>query len=229
MTTQFWLYNPILLVNNNSYRKLWPRYNMNLNEKLNAITRLIIILSLLSYLISNNFKMIITGLITISSIAILQYIQSEKNLKKKMNKEAFHNYNYISNSNSNSKSNSNFTLPTVNNPAMNVLLPEINDNPNRPRAAPSFNPTIENEINNKTKNNVVNNFDNKNNIHNRLFKDLGDNFEFDMSMRQWYSTPNTEVMNDQKGFAEYCYGDMISCKEGNPIACTNSTPPHWIN
>jgi hypothetical protein len=50
-----------------------------------------------------------------------------------------------------------------------------------------------------------------------------------MSMRQWYSTPNTKVMNDQKEFAEFCYGDMISCKEGNELACTRNAPPHWIN
>jgi hypothetical protein len=43
-------------------------------------------------------------------------------------------------------------------------------------------------------------------------------------MRNFYSTPNTTIPNDQKAFAEFCYGDMISCKEGNPIACAQWEP-----
>ena len=30
--------------------------------------------------------------------------------------------------------------------------------------------------------------------------------------------PNTQVPNDQKAFQEYLYGNMISAKEGNPLA-----------
>mgnify|MGYP000365593319 CR=1 FL=1 len=49
--------------------------------------------------------------------------------------------------------------------------------------------------------------------------DLGDNFEFENSMMQFNTNPNTTVPNDQKGFADFCYGNMISCKEGNEFAC----------
>ena len=166
--------------------------------------------------------MIITGILTILSISILQYIQHNKILKNNIQNEGFDNLNLFNNKNS-------YTKPTKKNPLMNVLLPEINDNPNRNAALPAFNPIVENNINNKTKEMVVDKFNNNKNIDKRLFKDLGDNFEFDMSMRQWYSTPNTKVMNDQKEFAEFCYGDMISCKEGNELACTRNAPPHWIN
>lgn len=222
MNTQFWLYNPLVLFNKNNLIELWPNNNMNLNEKLNSITRLVIVLSLLGYLVTKKVRMIVTGLLTISAISILQYIQHNKILKSKVQKEGFDNLTVF-------KNNYEYTKPTNKNPMMNVLLPEINDNPNRNSAAPSFNPVVENDINNKTKEMVVNKFDNKKNIDNRLFKDLGDNFEFDMSMRQWYSTANTKVMNDQKAFADFCYGDMISCKEGNELACTRNAPPHWIN
>ena len=40
-------------------------------------------------------------------------------------------------------------------------------------------------------------------LEEKLFKDLGDNFSFDQSMRTWYATPNTQVPNDQKKFAEF--------------------------
>ena len=103
---------------------------------------------------------------------------------------------------------------------MNVLLPEINANPNRNSGAPSFQPEIEKELNEKTKENIIH----KNDLDPRLFKDLGDEMDFDYSMRQFYTTANTKIPNDQKAFAEFCYGDMKSCKEGNESACMKNNP-----
>ena len=93
---------------------------------------------------------------------------------------------------------------------MNVLLPEINDNPKRPCAAPSFNRNIEKKINEKTGNVGPDP---------RLFLDLGDSISFEQSMRNFYSTPNTKVCNDQTAFAKFLYGEMPSCKEGNEFQC----------
>ena len=47
----------------------------------------------------------------------------------------------------------------------------------------------------------------------QLFGNLGDNFEFDQSMWNYYSNPNTKVANDQGAFAQFLYGGMISGKE----------------
>ena len=104
---------------------------------------------------------------------------------------------------------------------MNVMLTDIHDNPEKKPAAPSYNPVVTENINNATKKMVSDNF-NDPTIEDRLFKDLGDNFSFDQSMRTWYATPNTQVPNDQKKFAEFCYGGMASCKEGNEIACSRN-------
>ena len=40
----------------------------------------------------------------------------------------------------------NFTNPTSTNPIMNILLPEIQDNPNRLAAAPSYNNAVKKSI-----------------------------------------------------------------------------------
>jgi hypothetical protein len=124
----------------------------------------------------------------------------------------------------------NYTEPTIRNPAMNVLLPEINENPNRGEAAPAFIPIVEADINEKTKQFVTKNF-NDPTIDERLFNDLGDNFTFDRSMHTWYATPNTTIPNDQQSFAEYCYGDMIACRDedNNELACIRNMPPRWTN
>ena len=143
----------------------------------------------------------------------------------------------------------NFTNPTEENPAMNVLLPEINDNPNRKPAAPSFNSAVVKEMDTLTQDMVLNTLSKKpdNNVNScnadsnpvdnsvdieeiddRLFKDLGDNLNFDQSMRSFYPMPNTQIPNDQKAFADFCYGDMISCKEGNALACERNNA-RYIN
>ena len=100
---------------------------------------------------------------------------------------------------------------------MNVLLPEINDNPDRKPAAPSFNRNVERKINEKTIG-----------PDSRLFLDLGDSISFEQSMRNFYSTPNTKVCNDQTSFAKFCYGDMPSCKEGNELQCTKNNQRYTL-
>ena len=125
---------------------------------------------------------------------------------------------------------SEFTEPTIANPSMNVLLTEINDNPKRKEAAPAFNPIVEASINNKTKDFVLNNFTGPD-VEERLFNDLGDNFTFDQSMRAFNPTASTTIPNDQKAFTDYCYADMIACRdtEGNELACVRNAPPRWTN
>ena len=226
MQTPFWLNNPLILFDSNSISQVWPTPEMDANQKLNAITRLVILLSILGYLITQNSRIIITCLVTLVAIGILQYAQKDKVTKKDIQEAAKEGFETL---NAGQLASINYIRPNVNNPVMNVLLPEIQDNPKRPSAEPAFNPVVKNDINKKTQEFVVNQFDNKQNIDQRLFNDLGDQFNLDMSMRQWYTMPNTSIPNDQKSFAEFCYGDMISCKEGNELACTQRMPPHRIN
>ena len=104
---------------------------------------------------------------------------------------------------------------------MNVSLPEINGNPNRSQADKSYTPENMEKINQSVKENVLAN----NDLDPRLFKDLGDELNFDQSMRQFYTNPSTTVPNDQNGFIQFCYGDMKSCKEDNSI-CTGNNPSY---
>lgn len=218
---KFWTNDPYVLIDNEKIKNIWPKENMQYYEKLNSITRLIIILAVLGFFISKSTRIIITSLITLGIIYFL-YLIHEKKIKEDnlFLKEGFSNektYNKIK---------KNFKPISTQNPLGNVMLPEIHTDPNRKSAPPAFNPNAEKEINEKTKDAVaIINSDNSN-IKDRLFKDLGDNFLFDKSfMRNFYSTANTKVPNDQKSFAEYLYGSMTSCKdvwsenELNDLAC----------
>lgn len=219
MTTPFWLHNPNILFNPSEIYNIWPSSHMSFESKLNAMTRLIIALTLVGYLITRNNKIILSGVITLGAIILLYMIR-----KKNDKKEGFTNsdlYNLIR---------SDYTEPTITNPSMNVLLTEINDNPNRKEAAPAFNPIVEANINEKTKEFVASNF-NDSSIKERLFNDLGDNFTFEQSIRSWNPTPNTTIPNDQKAFTDYCYGDMIACRDidNNELGCVRNSPPRWTN
>ena len=41
-------------------------------------------------------------------------------------------------------------------------------------------------------------------------------------MRNFYSMPNTQIPNNQKDFANFCYGNMPSCKEGDELQCSKN-------
>ena len=43
-------------------------------------------------------------------------------------------------------------------------------------------------------------------------------------MRNFYTTASTTIPNDQEGFSQFLYGDMISSKEGNPISLGRQNP-----
>ena len=234
MNTTFWLNNPTILFKSEYIKEMYPISGMTSEQKLNAITRLIILLTILGYLITQRSKIVITGAVTLGVIVILYYTnrnaELKSSLKKTKNVETFENIGNLNTEKMNCYNvmKGSYTQPTPQNPIMNVLLTDIQDNPQRLEGAPSFNKVVENSINDNTKkfieNQFVENSGPDSEIDKKLFKDLGDNFEFEQSMRSFYVTPNTKIPNDQGSFAEFCYGDMISCKEGDPLACTRNNP-----
>ena len=220
--TNIWLNNPAVLLKKGQLNQIWPREYMSRNEKINAITRLVIILTLLGFLVTQSYNFLFTGIVTLGVIAALYYAKEYKQDNKgvvQSTAEGFTNpevYQALK---------SNFTNPTNKNPFMNVLLPEIQDNPTRKMAAPAYNRAVEKQINDDTENFVVSNFDNDPQIKKKLFSNLGDSLEFEnFGQYNFYATANTRVPNDQKSFADFCYGDMVSGKEGNDFALMRNNP-----
>ena len=54
--TDFWINDPTILLNKNYITEIWPNNNYNLARKLNAITRTIIILTILGYFLTKSIK-----------------------------------------------------------------------------------------------------------------------------------------------------------------------------
>jgi hypothetical protein len=206
MKNIFWIYNPLTLIDKNKITNIWPKDKMKYEEKLNAITRLIIMLTILGYLITRSINIAISGFITI--ILIIFYYKNREGLDGTNNNKL----NIIEEKVTNIESEQG-TRPNINNPLMNVMLNEIGDNPQRGAAKDSFDGNIYDEINNVTKKQIINN----SGLDNRLFNDSSDAMEFEHSMRNFYTTANTEIPNAQDKFSQWCYGSMTSRKDGEYI------------
>ena len=206
MNTSFWLDNPNVLLNKNQITEIWPQDNFDLYRKLNAITRLILILAILGFLFTKSSYIIVSAAVSIVVLVMIHKSKSSSklegmsNLDVKINKEEFEEL-----------LNEEFTMPTKKNPFMNVLMNEYNDNPQRKSAAPVYNEEVLDDATKKSRKDE------------KLYKNLGDNLTFQNSLRTFYSTPNTNIPNNQKEFAEFCYGNMASCKEGDEFMCEKNS------
>jgi hypothetical protein len=194
----FWLHNPTILFHKDQIHELYPMENMKLDRKLNAITRLVILLTTIGFLYTRSVRLLLTSVITLVVIAMV-YKPEEK-------REAFHVMKEIMKE---------ATGPTKNNPMMNVMYDDYNE-PDRPAAMPAYNPIVEQKINDAV----------RENLDERIFRDLGDEIIFEHSMRQFYTMPNTQIPNDQEAFQNFLYGAKGSCRGGDFWEC--GKPQHTM-
>jgi len=192
----FWM-NDYTVLFRQDQLQFWPSENMSVDEKLNAITRFVISLSILGSVLTQTFKFIWIGIVTLGLIVIYQ---------KSLNQiETF-----------TARTKANHTVPTRKNPLMNVLLPELNGNPNRKSALKSYEPEVEQVVNDKVKENLPNP---------AIYQGLNNEMALDYSMRNFYTTASTTIPNDQEGFGAFCYGDMLSAKDGSKTALLKQDEP----
>lgn len=218
----FWVNDPSILMNKNEIYQFWPSETMTIEEKMNSISRTVILLSLLGFLSTCSFKFILIGIVTLLVICFVyksNYSQTKKEgfFSDGKNQSAQIKITNPETLEVNLKSE--FEDITKKNPFNNVLLTQINDDPHRRPAPPSFNPDVHDDINKQTKKMIQYLNPGIKNTNKQLFGDLGERYQFD-TQSQWYfySTPNTKVCNDQGAFADYLYGNMPSARDGNAFA-----------
>jgi len=227
----FWSKNPNVLFQSEFITEFFPVVGMSLSQSLNAITRSVIILSIIGFAMTRNWSFF--GALAITMTAIHFYYVTQKKEKD----EGFENAGLaIVNDpayNTNldvfpgfDSSNSVFDKASSSNPFSNVLLPDYDMNPNKRPAPPAGTDEVYQNIIAAAKQTVTELNNDQPDIADKLFKDLGENLEFEQSMRNFYSNPSTTIPNDQAAFAEFCYGSMISCKEGNAFACARNLERH---
>lgn len=231
-TIPFWSENPNVLFQPQYLMEFFPVECMSFSQSLNAISRTVILISLIVFFFTKNLNFIIVMGITLYSIHFY-YLSQTNEAKKNQNKGLTENFESpglaVVNDSSYNKGksiNNSFDNSTPSNPFCNVLLPDYEYNTDKKPAPPSYTLDTNNSILTQAKNTVKELNPDQPDIADKLFKDLGEQLEFEQSMRNFYSTPSTTIPNDQAAFAEFCYGGMISCKEGNLFACARNLSRH---
>jgi hypothetical protein len=232
----FWTENPNVLLNPAYMTEFFPSDDMTYNQKLNAITRMIIVLTLIVFVFTYTIRSLLFGVVSIGAVYLVHYYyaeEKEKKDKKKRQQDAFTGLGGQTEKTSPALAVLGddlegvspvgvFDAPTAENPFSNVLLTDINGNPTKKPAPPAFNDQVNQSILAAAKEAVVKSNPGQPDISDKLFKDLGEQMTFEQSMRQFYSNPSTTTPDDQQAFAEFCYGGMISCAEGNKFACARN-------
>ena len=226
----FWAENPNILFQKDAMFEFFPIDSMGYNQKLNAISRLLLLLTLVTFLFTRSIRILIIGVITLTAIYLLysyKKAESEKKESKTPEKkrEGFENP-ALAVINKYQTDPQTFDNPTNTNPFSNVLLPDYEFNPNKKPAPPAFNENTSQSILDNAKRLVQDANPGQPDIADKLFKDLGEQFIFEQSLQPFYSNPGTTIPNDQAGFADFCYGSMVSCKEGNLFACARNLDRH---
>lgn len=233
--TPFWTENPNVIFDPKHIFEFFPVDTMTYEQKLNAVTRAVVILTIVGMLLSNSLRLFIVCCITLGAIFILYYYHTKeqdiKTAKKGIQslKENFEGpaRDYLTQNNI-PIPNDIFSTPTSDNPFNNVLVTDYDYNPNKQPAPPAFNKNVNDKIVAQTKQFINDVHPDQPDISKKLFSSLGDNLDFEQSLRPFHSTASTTIPNDQGAFAEFCYGSMISCKEGNDFACARNLT-HYTN
>ena len=243
----FWLNDPLILFRHENL-SFWPSKQQTFTEKLNSITRLIVIVTLVGFLITKSMPILVVSILSLASLVGIYFMKRKESMTPNMNlnqvtgeiqgENTLHKVTDSSLDNAKrnhwypQKSQPTQTqavlridraderpreareqAPTKKNPMMNVLMTDYKERPQRPRAEPAFAPSVRDKINKKTKEQI------EDHLEQKLFRDLGDEIEFEHSMRQFNTTSNTKIPNDQTAFAQFCYGNMSSCKDGEVDKC----------
>ena len=220
MTIQFWSNDPTVLFNKEYILELWPTTNMCYEQKLNAITRLVILITILGYISTMSERILLVGGLTLAVVFVLFTMRKQKITKEMLN-EGFKVQgnevtgmfdkkpaSYVNPVTLDSVLKSEFKEGTKKNPFSNVLLTQISDDPERKSAPPSFNVDVDEDITKNVKRAVQMMNPGIKNTNKQLYGDLWQEFELDQSNRAFFSTANTRIENDQSAYAQFLYNDM---------------------
>lgn len=240
MTTIFWSNDPTVLFHKESILQLWPTQQMTFESKMNAISRLVVLLTLLGFIFTRNMSLLIVCVITLAIIFTLYKLRKQKFVSSLVKKKEGFSVNSSVQPSALSPSpmttnpvtletvlRSEFHPTTKKNPFGNVLLTDIADSPDRKAAAPSFNPDVYDEIDSSVKKQTQMLNPGIINTNKQLYGDLLSNYDLDKSMMRFYSTANTRVENDAHAFKNYLYGAMYSSKEDTPEGAMMRVKNNW--
>ena len=204
----FWYDDVSVLLEPSNLKKYIPLKSYSKAEKLNAIVRLGIYISVLFIILTGNLNYLF---ISIFCLCLTLLIHSNENkTKTRKIKKNVENYENIKNDRNVKKRNikvndylEDCVLPSDENPFMNVLLTDKRTR--KPACKTVRNKKIKKLVNDK--------------FSQGLYKDINSVYDRENSQREFYTTPNTTIPNNQGDFANWLYMTPKTCKEGNGNQC----------
>ena len=194
----FWTDDFNVLFEKDNLSAFFPTMHMTLIEKLNAITRMGVYLSLALYIFTSNYLYLYIMIIVCACTYFIYKYQFD-NINLYLDSMKDNSYNLVQKNLIETKETfNNSEKPTVNNPFMNINL--ITEDPTQKKAPPSWNnEELQEQIEDK--------------FNYNLYRDVGDLYGKNNSQRQYYTTPSTTIPNNQTAFAKWCYNTGPTCKE----------------
>ena len=191
----FWLRDPNVLLSG----EMIPVERMRYNEMLNALSRLVIVISLLFYFFFRAPRALIIMAFSLFSIVAIQAVHTHEE------KEAFISSNappekHVLYSDK-------FSLPTSDNPFQNFSRIDALDRPDRKPAGPAYNPAVAKEIQAKLIQGISDLHPTDPNYMAVMLETPADRHNFEQSLRPFYTLPNTTGIPDIDAFSKFVYGE----------------------
>ena len=230
----FWSEDPNILFQPPYLLEFFPTESMTYNQKLNAVTRSVILLIVIALVFNRSTRLLIVAAISILAIFFMHYVHMQKQGEGFAGSLDRENVTGSPFADTESLSKAEALDPAVfdvpvksSNPLGNVLVPDYEFNPHKKQAPAADNKYVKDDILKQAKQMVIDQNPGNKDVANKLFNDLANDVIFEQSMQPFYSTASTTIPNDQAAFADFCYGSMVSCKElggGANFACGRNNP-----
>ena len=184
MPDQIWFKNPTVLFDRDTWSKFVPTKEMTTAEALNSVVRFSTYFSLILFMATGVGGYVMSiPIVMVVTILLHNLFPNGKTIESFIGKED----EKIGKAN---------TMPSIENPFMNVLLTEIIDDPNRPDAAPTNRRDVKLEM--------MKSFKETSDI----YMDTSDLFEQTQAMRTFHTMQSAMVPNDLDGFKKWLAKDM---------------------
>jgi hypothetical protein len=187
MSEQFWFQDPAVLYED--WMQFVPLQTMTTAEGLNAVLRFAIYASVLLFVATGcQSYLAAIPVVALATIILHKLFPNGKTLEAFLDLGSVFGPSRASRPEKKELTRENFTMPTVDNPFMNVQLTDIQDNPNRPDAAPITDKRVRKAINQafaQTRN---------------IYMDTSDRFDQTQAQRTFHTLQSAKVPNDQDAF-----------------------------
>ena len=196
----FWYDDISIIWKKERLTEFFPSKDQTLEERLNSIVRLCLYSSIILFYYHNNYKYLS---IFIGSLLFTYFVyknrtksQSQKIPIPANKSETLNNVVDVSKC----------TVPTLDNPFMNVTMKDYtnvdsktNKLVDRPPACDINDPKVKKQMDDM--------------FNNNLYKDVNDLFGKFNSQRQFYTMPSTTIPSDRESFQKWLYLNPKTCKE----------------